>query len=229
MGLDVNARFESVLIAAEQMAPDAYFFTGDFCAYEPVAEIYECLRPRLEGLEKPYFMVAGNHDDRSMMRAAMPRLSGTGNEPIYLTTTVGGHDFIILDTSEGRLDDGQLDSLRSDLADHPRAMLVMHHPPLPMGAVFMDANYPLADTDRLIDLLTADGQRRRVICGHYHTGRSVSHRNLDVYLCPATSFHINPRALTFEMDDLPPHFQLFEWTDEGDFRQSLHATWGEEV
>ena len=219
MGLDVQQRFQAVLDAAKQLRPDAYFLTGDFCAHEPVYAVYDRLKPQLDRLEVPYYLAAGNHDDPQMMRSVFG-LEGAQGAPVYYRVDLRDQPFLVLDTSPGELDREQVDWLERQLQAAPRATLVMHHPPVPLGVKFMDAKYPLRTSDRLYEVLTSDGIRRRVLCGHYHSVRMVSHRNLDIYLCPPTSFFINPQAGEFELRERGPGYQLLEWQDGGDFRCS---------
>ncbi|NJB86964.1 Icc protein [Lewinella marina] len=217
MGLDVEARFEAVLAAASRHAPDAFCFTGDFCANEPVRAVYERLRPRFDALPAPYYLTAGNHDDRRMIREVFDT-PGQDNEPVYGPVDIQGQCCLFLDTSPGTTDGGQLDWFAEALRKHPDAPVFMHHPPIKMGVRFMDQKYPLRDTDRLVDILTADGVRRRVFCGHYHTPRMVSHEALDVFLCPPTSFFIQSTTPDFALADHDPGYLLLEWADGGDFR-----------
>ena len=219
MGLDVQQRFQRVLAAARQLQPEAYLLTGDFCAHEPVYAVYERLKPQLDGLDAPYYLAAGNHDDPQMLRRAFG-LQGMAGAPIYYRVDLKDQSFLVLDTSPGELDREQVDWLATQLRQVPEATIVMHHPPVPLGVKFMDQKYPLRTTDRLYEILTADGTRRRVLCGHYHSVRMVTHRNLDVYLCPPTSFFINPQAEEFELRERGPGYQLLEWLDNGDFRCS---------
>ena len=219
MGLEVEKRLRAVLKDAERHEPDGYCITGDFCAHDPRPEVYARLRPILDDLGKPTLLIAGNHDDRSMMRDAFV-LAGTGGEPIYGATTIADNTLLYLDSSEGRVGEQQLDWLEKALHDYPDAPLFMHHPPLEMGVQFMDRKYPLRDTDRLLQLLGADGHRRRVFCGHYHTSRMVSRGSLDVFLCPPSSFFIRPAAEDFELEPHYPGYLLLEWSDAGDFRCS---------
>ena len=224
MGLDVNGRWEAVLSLARSLDPDAYLLTGDFCAHDPEASIYERLYPQLQSLGKPYYVVPGNHDDRALMRQHFPSLGGHNWEPIYNLAEIGGYSFIFLDSSTGTVDSTQLDWLQQTLPQSPRATIVIHHPPVPLGINFMDGKHPLRDTDRLLDLLTSDGQRRRIFCGHYHNMCTVSHRNLDIFLCPPTSFYIDARAADFQLVNHRPGFNVLEWTDGGDFRCTPYAT-----
>ncbi|WP_168797620.1 metallophosphoesterase [Neolewinella litorea] len=217
MGLDVEARFEAVLTAALKHHPDAFCFTGDFCADEPVRAVYERLRPRFDALDLPYYLTAGNHDDRRMIREVFDT-PGRDDEPVYGPVRIKDRTLLFLDTSPGITDGGQLDWFEKAVRDHPEAPIFMHHPPIKMGVPFMDGKYPLRDTDRLVDILTADNARRRVFCGHYHTPRLVSQDQLDVFLCPPTSFFIQPCEGEFALADHEPGFFLLEWADGGDFR-----------
>ena len=224
MGLDVNARLAAALRLARTLDPHAYLLTGDFCAHEPVAEVYARLRPQLMALDRPFYLLPGNHDDRAMLRAVFAELPGSGREAIYQSVNIAGYPFILLDSSTGVVDAAQLEWLADVLPQQPEATIVIHHPPIPLGIEFMDQRYPLRDTERLLELLTQDGHRRRVLCGHYHASRVVCHDNLDVFLCPPTSFFIPPATTEFALDPQPPGFQLLEWTDEGDFRRTHVAT-----
>ena len=222
MGLDVQQRFERVLTAARQVQPDAYILTGDFCAHEPVFAVYERLKPQLDRLGTPYYLAAGNHDDPQMLRSVFG-LEGKEDAPVYYRFDLHGRPFLVLDTSPGELSREQVDWLAVQLGNAPEATIVMHHPPVTLGVTFMDNKYPLRGTDRLYEVLTADGIRRRVLCGHYHSVRMVSHRNLDIYLCPPTSFFLNPQAEDFELRERGPGYQILEWLEDGDFRCSTVA------
>lgn len=221
MGLDVNARFLAALDYAEGLEPDAYFLTGDFCAKEPVEEVYHRLKRRLDRLGRPYHLAAGNHDDREMMRTAFG-LPGRGAAPLDAAYTVGERQFYFLDSSRGHLAEEQLRWLSERLAER-NGDLVIHHPPLPLGVRFMDEKYPLREPWALLDILVgANKPCRRVFCGHYHSQRLVRYRNLEVHLCPPTSFHLDPVAEAFEMLDLPPALQLLSWDEENNFSCDVH-------
>ena len=217
MDLDVNARLERVLAHVAARQPDAIFVTGDCCAMEPKQEVFHRLRPLLDDLGIPYYLTPGNHDDRRMMRNAF-FLDGHGDEAIRGLVRVNDRDFLFLDSSPGRVDDEQVDWLAAALAAYPAADVVMHHPPVPLGVRFMDANYPLHDADRLLDVLLNAPDGRHVFCGHYHSGRTVRHDNLAVHLCPPTSFFIDPDEPEFAQEMLPPAYLWLEWAADGSFR-----------
>lgn len=217
MGLDVNARLDRVLAHVMALEPNAIFLTGDFCAAEPVQEIFHDLRARLDLLGIPYYLTPGNHDDREMLRNAF-FLEGHNYEPIRGLVRVEGHDFLFLDSSPGKVDSDQVQWLTSALKTHPEAAIVIHHPPVPMGVTFMDNTYPLRNTAELISALTADGRPRKIFCGHYHSSRMTNWKNLEVHICPPTSFYIKPNTKEFKQDMLPAGYLMLEWPDEGGFR-----------
>lgn len=214
MDLDVNERLERVLAHALSRRPDALFLTGDFCAAEPRQDMFHQLRPLLDATGVPYYITPGNHDDRGMLRNAF-FLRGHNDAPVYGLVQVADRDFLFLDSSPGSVDDEQIEWLGRALDAYPDADLVMHHPPVPLGVTFMDNNYPLRDTKPLLNVLSADGRPRHVFCGHFHSGRSVVWNNLTVYLCPPTSFFIDPEPEEFRQEDLPPAYQLLEWSADG--------------
>lgn len=217
MGLDVTQRLAAVLDHALAAQPAAFLVTGDCCAREPEQEVYRQLRTRLDALAVPYYLVAGNHDSRTMMRNGF-FLEGHGEQPIYGLVEIADRHFLLLDTSRSRLDAEQLAWLGLALQQYPAADIVMHHPPIPMGNRFMDRKHPLKDTSALLDILTTDGLPRRVFCGHYHGSHMAHYRNLQVYLCPPTSFFIDPCVPEFRQQALPPAYQQLEWQADGTFR-----------
>ena len=217
MGLDTLDRFRRCLAAAVAARPAALFLTGDFCAQEPDPAVYAWLRPRLDETGLPYYLLAGNHDDRRALRQSFD-LPGAGNEPIHYTTELAGHHFVCLDSSPGELDGDQLPWLDAQLRAHPAAFVFVHHPPAPLGVRFMDEHHPIRDGGALLRALSEHGPRH-VFCGHYHAGRDV-HRpdGITVHCCPPTSFHISPDPADFHLDPLAPAWRLLELTDNGELR-----------
>lgn len=51
--------------------PDAVVITGDLVDFGTAAE-YQTLRQALATLDLPFYLMAGNHDDRQALRAAFP-------------------------------------------------------------------------------------------------------------------------------------------------------------
>lgn len=217
MGLDTRARMEAVLHDAASRSVNAFLFTGDFCAREPVEAVFAELRGRFDRLGKEYFLVPGNHDSREMVARhfssgePVPWREGRTLDQIV---TIGGRLFICVDTQAGRLSDEQVAWLENALILYPDADVVMHHPPIRTGNVFMDGKYPLHDRKRVAKVLCADGRNRNVFCGHQHAARAVRQRGLAVWVAPPTSFFLDPMKKDFQQVEAPPAYRLLEW-DEG--------------
>ena len=62
--VDVAANFSAIL---EDIGKDPsithLILAGDLCFRDGSAEVMEWVRSRLEGLQKPFFVIPGNHDD----------------------------------------------------------------------------------------------------------------------------------------------------------------------
>lgn len=213
MGLDMVERFERVLAHAAAFEPDAYFFTGDFCAMEPTDWAFHWLADRLKHLEKPYYLLPGNHDDRMLMRKYFP-LPGQGDSPIVQRVQLKGQVFLLLDTRYAQLDAEQENWLRAALEADPGAVVVMHHPPIKLGQPFMDNKYSLQEAEGIQSILREALSPVHVFCGHYHSARTVFDENLIVHLCPPTSFYIKPGVEEFEQDLLPPGYLQISWTSD---------------
>ncbi|OAV44138.1 metallophosphoesterase [Lewinella sp. 4G2] len=214
MGLDVVARFERVMAHAAKFQPDVYFFTGDFCAAMPEEREIFWLGNRLFELEVPYFVVPGNHDDRTMLRNAF-ELPGDGDEPILQRVTIKDRTFLLLDTRYAKVGDAQINWLREQLKDLGSANIIMHHPPLKVGKPFMDDNYSLDEAQKVLQVLQEHDAPVVVYCGHYHSSRTIIDGNVTVHICPPTSFFIKPDAAVFEQDELPPAYQQIVYVGTG--------------
>jgi 3',5'-cyclic AMP phosphodiesterase CpdA len=176
--------------------PDAVLCTGDLVdAGSP--EEYARLRPILERLASPAYVIPGNHDDRDNLRASG---IGRGYLPadgfMHYVVDVGALRIIALDTLIPGAPSGQLcaerlawlDARLAEAPDRP-TLVVQHHPPFRTGIAFMDG-MALDGTDAEIAVLRRHPQVERVLCGHLH--RSIVHRvaNTLAMSCPSTTLHV---------------------------------------
>lgn len=210
LGLNNHERLERVLAAGTHLSPDAYVFSGDFSAQAPSRASLLWLRDQLMEIPQPIYLLAGNHDDTSMLRSVF-ELSGEASTPLDYSFQVGGANFLALDSSRGELSETQLDWLREQLKNQQIQAIFIHHPPMPLGCAFMDAKYPLRNTAPLQTILRARKAVLPVFCGHYHTGLTATDGKLLVHSCPPVSFHIDPNTPDFKQRDLPAAFQLIQY------------------
>jgi len=201
-------------------SPDLVLVTGDLVDDGAPAAYARC-RQALDRLPWPTFLVPGNHDDRTSLRAAFPRHEyfAPPPAPLHWVRDEFPLRLIGLDTSipgavGGRLGPG-LEWLGARLAEAPArpTLVAMHHPPFSTGIGFMD-RIALEDAAEFETIIRRHPQVQAVVCGHVHRhvatrlGQSVG------LIAPATAHQIAlalepgaPELWTLE----PPGFLLHRW------------------
>lgn len=206
--------------------PDLAILSGDLTDFGRPAE-YAHLRQMLEGLRMPYYLMAGNHDERTQLARSfdhLPYLQGTGE---FLQYTVENYPLrlIMLDTvvpkaSHGELCERRLAWLADRLAEQPGrpTLIAMHHPPFPTGIGHMDDIGLIGGTQELEALVSRYANIERIICGHLH--RTIFRRfaGTVVSTCPSTAHQVTlgltPEApADFIME--PPAFHVHHWHGGG--------------
>lgn len=206
LGLGLRERFLKVLASAKQHQPDFYVFGGDYSLHSPDAEACQWLCNQMTTLDRPYFILSGNHDQSAML-ADIFGLSLQEGQLRY-TFHHKGTNHIFLDSSLGFVAGDQLRWLREQLQADQRNIIWMHHPPQLMGVPFMDLNHPLRQRAPLLEVFANHQKPLKLLCGHYHAALQLNHRNLQIHVAPPTSFFINTTCETFEQDDYPAGYQI---------------------
>lgn len=179
-------------LAAMNPRPDLVLATGDLADRGEV-ESYRRLREALSGLPCPVFSAMGNHDRRAAFAevfADAPMADGFVHYPIDLD----GLSLIVIDTLEEGRHGGAFCTARAEwlgarLAERrDRAVvIVMHHPPLPVGIAWMD---PAADEPwiaRFRGVLAEAPQVRAILCGHVHRPIASAFAGVPLLVCPSTA------------------------------------------
>ena len=178
--------------------PDAIVVTGDLTDVgEPAAyrAIRAALEPLAAELDAPLIWVAGNHDERRVLRAELLD-EQPSEEPITGVWDLGGLRLIALDTTvpgwhHGDLDTAQLEWLATELADPAPlgTILAMHHPPLPSHVPLFDI-LELRDQERLAAVI-AGTDVRGILAGHLHYSTSGTFAGIPVSVASATCYTMN--------------------------------------
>ncbi|MGO3058384.1 metallophosphoesterase [Halomonas sp. AOP43-A1-21] len=207
---DINARsragvpwlhFQRVLAAAVAERPDIIVLTGDVSQDETAAS-YTLASDALASLPCPWFWLPGNHDQIDLMRAEHPLLEAVDMQQwrlLLLNTQVAGQP-------HGELGSERLKALSALLKEDDRPVLIaMHHPPVDVGASWMDA-MGLQDREAFWQVLSAYQQVKIVLFGHAHQAYAqhiglADGGRVDVYGCPAMSDQFMPGAETFTIDE----------------------------
>lgn len=199
-------------INASKQRPDLVVISGDLVDFGRADE-YAVLRPELERLLMPFYLVPGNHDDRENLLAAFA-------DHVYLPLSAAGPlDWVVeehpvrligLDTTipgehGGRLDYLQLDWLDTQLSRRPDmpTVLVLHHPPFMTGIGHMDLA-PFGNAAALERVISRHPQVERLLCGHLHRPMQRRFGGSLACVCPGTSHQI-----VLDLDEAAPaHFNL---------------------
>ena len=190
--------------------PQLVVISGDLADTSLPAE-YDHLTALLAPLQIPFAAVPGNHDDRALMRAALPDqpyASATG--ALNLVHQAGALDIILLDSSvpgapHGTLDAATLSWLDATLAASTTrpALLFLHHPPFVTGITHMDVQN-LRNAADLATLLHRHPRARLVAAGHVHRATLTTFAGIAATICPAPN-----HAVALDLDaHLPPSFRV---------------------
>ncbi|WP_437609256.1 phosphodiesterase [Erwinia sp. V71] len=191
--------------------PDIVVITGDLVDFGREDE-YQTLRDALQALAIPYYVMAGNHDDRQQLKAAFADHSYLQQhaERVEWQAECGPLRLLALDSSVpgqpyGELAAESLAWLEQELSQQPErpTLVMLHHPPFASGIAHMDRQ-PLRHPEALAQVIARYPQVERVLCGHLH--RSIQLRFAGTLVCsaPGTSHQV---ALDLR-EEGPAHFCL---------------------
>lgn len=225
-GIDVRKNFLAVLTAAMASAPDYLVLGGDLCYSHGDEAIYPWIKAQLDNCGIAYHFISGNHDNPAMMANALGRKSAIKEGQLYYCAAMGAHQAIFLDTTNGHIDRNQLVWLKNQLDQASQEVLIfMHHPPVLAGVPFMDNNYPLINHDEILHLLTELAKPVYVFCGHYHVEKTISKKQVSVFITPSCFFQIGQSAPQFEVDHYRPGWRLIDITP-GELKTTVRYTEG---
>ncbi|OJA04007.1 phosphodiesterase [Halomonas sp. QHL1] len=221
-------QFQQVLSAVVAEKPDIVLFTGDVSQDESAAS-YELAVEALEQLSCPWYWLPGNHDQPEFMAAERPMVDQVdlGSWRILLLNTqVEGKPF-------GELGSERLAKLAEQLENDDRPTLIaMHHPPVDVGAVWMDA-IGLQDREAFWELLSQHPYVKIILFGHAHQAyaehRRIGEATIDVYGCPAMADQFLPGAEQFAIDEASrPGYRIIDLA-RGDTQESEWQSWIERI
>jgi len=200
--------------------PDLVVISGDLVD-SPLKGSYDHLVRLLPPLEIPFTAIPGNHDDRTLMRAALPdkhyaRASGALNS----VRALGDLDIVLIDSTvpgepHGELDAATLTWLDATLgASSTRpALLFLHHPPFITGIEHMDVDNLRNGAD-LAAILRKHERVQLLAMGHVHRATATTFAGVQATICPAPNHAVAldldahmPSAFTIE----PKAFHLHAW------------------
>jgi 3',5'-cyclic-AMP phosphodiesterase len=205
--------------------PNMVVISGDL-ADTPTANEYDHLKILLAPLEIPFLAIPGNHDERALMRAALPDqpyAQSTG--ALNMVGRVGNLDIVLIDSTvpgepHGELDATTLSWLEATLATSTTrpALVFLHHPPFITGIDHMDRQN-LRNAHELAAVLLRYARARLIAAGHVHRATLATFAGVPATICPAPNHAVAldleakyPPSFKIE----PPGFHLHAWFCGGD-------------
>ena len=210
--------------------PDLLFATGDLVEYGD-EDSYRRLDRAMAACRFPVHMALGNHDIRTNFSAVFPDAPVIAGGFVQYAFDRGQLRFVVLDTlDEGRHGGAfcpvRAEWLRETLAAAPDrpTIVVLHHPPIETGIVWMTTDPDEPWVARLDAALAGHSQVIGMICGHIHRSIVTGWKGRPLAVCPSTAPQV---ALTLAPldpetpDGRPmiiadaPGFALHYWNGEG--------------
>jgi 3',5'-cyclic AMP phosphodiesterase CpdA len=200
--------------------PDLVVISGDLVD-APSEPAYDHLLGLLSELDIPFAAIPGNHDDRDLMRVALPDCYARPTGPLHATRAIRDVDVVLIDSVTPGRDYGMLEAaslawLETVLKAAPTrpALLFMHHPPFVTGIGHMDVQN-LRNANDLAPILRRHRRARLVAAGHVHRAALTSFAGAAATICPAPNHAVAldldgrlPPSFTIE----PPAFHLHVWS-----------------
>ena len=215
VGMDTDISLDHVLTLIQEEQPEAHLLlaTGDL-ANHGSAEAYLRLKAKLAPLGLPYAWLAGNHDGRDLM------VDTVGNCLLPRTVRAGRWLIVMMDSAVpgqvgGELGEQELVHLEDALSAHADADYViacLHHQPIPIGCDWLDEQR-LADSDKLLSILSRDSRMRAVLWGHVHqafNGQDARLPGVQLLSAPSTCVQFAPNSEGFKLDQVAPGYR---WLD----------------
>ena len=207
-------------------------------------EPYHLLRDLLGQLEIPYYIIPGNHDDRTVMRQAFhdfapfdlcqESLHYVINQPqwpislVALDTLLPGHYM-------GSLDPRQIQWIGETVAAQNKPVIIaMHHPPLTVNTLPSEVLEPLLGiseqflkildfegADEFADFVNQSPSLQAILCGHNHLAFQMPWHGTNLVISPSSA-PLMPILMEFktQLESLgivvkpDPGYAIHQWDDE---------------
>ena len=155
--------------------PDLVLVTGDI-TYDGHIDEAKRAANILDKLKAPYYIVPGNHDDRSTLLSTFGGNACPVKDKNFINYVIEGYDIrlIGMDSSipndaGGELCDKRIEWLEKQLSINPEkpTIIFMHHPPANFGVLETDED-GFIGADKLGKLLARYNNIKGILCGHIH-------------------------------------------------------------
>lgn len=225
-GVDSWGNFEWALTTAVSHNPDLIVVTGDLCLHVGTRATYEEIADRFSQLSVDVLVTPGNHDDPQLLAESFGRryAQRDPDAPRDRVCDAGGQAVVLLDTSQGHIEQRQLLWLEALVASYAEAavrgatgerLVVCTHYPIMTGfSRYMDREWALDGAERVLAVLASAPQLEvTILCGHYHTESVMSHRTVTQYCTPSLLHQIDRGAESFLVASAAPGVRVVDFPD----------------
>lgn len=192
-GLDAGAMLRRALADVERYAPDAIIATGDL-VNDARADEYAVLAEILGAVDTPVYLVPGNHDDRALLREALPKsFANAGAADLSYVVDGFALRLICVDQTTNSVAGDFTPQLAHWLdkqlaqAPHKPTIVALHHPPFLTHDRLFD-RIGLQNADRFADIIAKHSQVVRILCGHHHRSVIGQVAHAPVICAPSTAW-----------------------------------------
>lgn len=204
--------------------PDLVLITGDITATGLPQEA-EHAASLLAKLHYPYYIIPGNHDDRTALWSVFGGHACPSRVGDFFNYVIDGYNIrlLALDSTMPGAPGGEICEDRADWLDQRLAeareqptIIFMHHPPLNFGILETDED-GFAGADRLGSVVEKYANIERIICGHVHLLVHASWRGTLVSSAPSMGLQLMlDLTLKHPSQFFPetPGYLLHYWTPE---------------
>lgn len=212
-GMDTRASCTAVIDAAAQASAAGLLLTGDL-SMDGQAAAYVWLDQALSALPALRLVIAGNHDAPDQWCGSLAQAPGHASVPGW---QIHGLDTRVAGAPHGTLQTAQLAALDAALAAAPGVahLLLMHHPPLPVGSPWIDA-MGVTNAAALWSLLAERPGVRAIVCGHVHQNVDCYHNGVRVLTTPSTCVQFTPRCQDYAVDRRHPGYRIVDLDPAGE-------------
>lgn len=203
--------------------PDLVLITGDI-TYSGLPEEARHAASLLNGLNYPFYIIPGNHDDRTTLRSAFSRDQRPSSDQNFIQYVIKGYPIRMIGVDSvdaapgGRICPARATWLAERLAEEKEqpTIIFMHHPPVKCGVLETDED-GFVGADRLGDIIEKYSNIQRILCGHIHLETHVRWRGTVVSTAPSTGLRLGldltlKKPSEFYLD--APGYQLHFWHPE---------------
>jgi len=224
-GIQTAASLEVVLKHLQELQPRPHYLllSGDL-SQDETPESYDRLVDLLAPLQIPAYWLPGNHDALPTMAERL-QAHPLRSEKAF---SAGGWRIVLLNSAwpghvEGELAPAELNWLAAQLQDHSQqpALIVLHHPPLPIGSAWMDA-IALQNSAEFLALVDRHPQVKLVLFGHIHQEFEQQRRGVTYLGSPSTCVQFQPNRQEFGIDtEAQPGFRLLALFPDGSYATQI--------